>query len=298
MYNQLTKPTMKSLKIQESFTNIESTSFKKYLTEVAQIRLLTPDEEYEIAVLAGNGDKRANELLIKHNLRFVISVAKKYKSPTLNLEDLVNEGNLGLIYASRRFDPSRGFKFISYAIWWIRRSILLYINEHGTAIRLPSNKSNMLHKIKIEFDLMEQKLERKPNFNELVDELEHKFSDEDIAFYCDSIDNKIKSLDLMVNNEGSATAFSNLIEDTSALNVEHYTKGEDSKSNVEAILSILDKPHEREVITLLFGLDGKEPLKLRVIGFFLGLSSERVRQVRDIAIRKMQIGLKTSKTHF
>ena len=288
---------MKAITITDTFTNRDSDSFNKYLNEVAQIRILTPDEEYEIALLAATGDEKYIELLIKHNLRFTISVANQYKTKILKLEDLVNEGNVGLIMAAKRFDPSRGFKFISYAVWWIRRYILIYINEHGTSIRLPSNKSNMLHKIKIEFDLMEQKLERRPNYNELVSELENKFTDEEISFYYDSLNSRISSLDSMITNEGSETALSNLIENTTGLNVESFVKDGDSKYNIETMLSILDKPHERDVITYLFGLDDKEPLRLRTIGFILGLSSERVRQVRDIAIRKLKIGLKDSKIH-
>jgi len=288
---------MKAITITDTFTNRDSDSFNKYLNEVAQIRILTSDEEYEIALLAATGDEKYIELLIKHNLRFTISVANQYKTKILKLEDLVNEGNVGLIMAAKRFDPSRGFKFISYAVWWIRRYILIYINEHGTSIRLPSNKSNMLHKIKIEFDLMEQKLERRPNYNELVSELENKFTDEEISFYYDSLNSRISSLDSMITNEGSETALSNLIENTTGLNVESFVKDGDSKYNIETMLSILDKPHERDVITYLFGLDDKEPLRLRTIGFILGLSSERVRQVRDIAIRKLKIGLKDSKIH-
>jgi len=284
---------MKSLEIKQSITNRESRSLKAYFNEIKEIKVLTHEEEYQLAYEANKGNEEAREKLVKHNLRFVISVAKQYETPFLNLEDLINEGNVGLVVASTKFDPSRGFKFLSYAVYWIRRYILTFIADNGKTIRLPNNKINILTKLKEEYMALEQKLQRKPSYGELVGELEGQYSEDEIAFYYGTANNNIISLDLEVGHEGSSTALVNLIEDTSSINASHYVDATDNKIKHHRILSFLNKDIEREVIKLIYGLDGHEVLPLKTIGFLLGMTSERVRQIRDDSLKQLKIGFKT-----
>tara|TARA_R110000796_G_scaffold162503_1_gene279258 strand:- start:5858 stop:6712 length:855 start_codon:yes stop_codon:yes gene_type:complete len=279
---------MKTTQIKQSITNRDSRSLKSYFQELANIPVLTHQEEYEIAYQAFNGDEKAKQELVKHNLRFVISVAKQYETNHVKLEDLINEGNLGLVIASSKFDPSRGFKFLSYAVYWIRRYILSYIAENGKTIRLPNNKINIMSKLKDEFNLLEQKLQRAPCYDEMVNEVGGKFTEDDVVFYFDTIGNHILSLDKEMGHEGSTTALYNLIEESNNINTSHYLDIEDTEKRQKGILTLLDKKLEREVIKLIYGLDGQESLPLKTIGFLLGISSERVRQLRDESLEKLK----------
>lgn len=278
----------------ETITNRESDAFKKYLLEVANIPVLSTDEEYEIAMLAYQNPKDTTNLdkLVKHNLRFVISVAKQYATATLKLEDLVNEGNYGLISGAKRFDPTRGFKFISYAVWWIRRSILAYIAEHGRTIRLPNNKNNVMQKIKTEYDVLEQVLERIPSYDELVDALKGNFTDSEVSFFMDTISTTIISLDTVVGHDGSSTLYSDLVKDTNCIETDYFVNKDDSQYNISKILGVLKSDNEREVLTMLFGLNGEESMKLKTVGIVMGLTSERVRQIRDAGLIKLRHALK------
>lgn len=278
----------------ETITNRESDAFKKYLLEVANIPVLSTDEEYEIAMLAYQNPKDTTNLdkLVKHNLRFVISVAKQYATATLKLEDLVNEGNYGLISGAKRFDPTRGFKFISYAVWWIRRSILAYIAEHGRTIRLPNNKNNVMQKIKTEYDVLEQVLERIPSYDELVDALKGNFTDSEVSFFMDTISTTIISLDTVVGHDGSSTSYSDLVKDTNCIETDYFVNKDDSQYNISKILGVLKSDNEREVLTMLFGLNGEESMKLKTVGIVMGLTSERVRQIRDAGLIKLRHALK------
>jgi RNA polymerase primary sigma factor len=282
---------MKSLKIQEAITNRDTRSLKTYYNELTKFKLLTPDEEYEIAYKAFNGDEKCRDLLVKHNLRFVISVAKQYETKSIKLEDLINEGNVGLVMASSKFDPSRGFKFLTYGVWWIRRYILSYISENSKTIRLPNNKINSLAKIKIEFNKLEQRLERQPSFNEMVSECNSGFSEDEIDFYFSSLNNHMSSLDKEIGNEGSTATMVDLMKDDESLEPSSYLDDSDREYRQNSLLNLLDTELEKEVINLLFGLDGQTPIALKTIGFLMGLTSERVRQIRDISIRKLKVSL-------
>ena len=285
---------MKKFRISETITNRESDAFKRYLLEVANIPVLSTDEEFEIAMLAlqNPNDTTNVDLLVKHNLRFVITVSKQYVTNTLKLEDLVNEGNYGLITAAKRFDASRGFKFISYAVWWIRRSILAYIAENGRTIRLPNNKNNVMQKIKTEYDVLEQVLERVPSYDELLDALDHHFTDSEVSFFIDTISTSLISLDTVVGHEGSATPFSDLVRETNTVESDHLVNESDSDYNISRILGILKSDNERQVLTMLFGLDGEESMKLKSVGLAMNLTSERVRQIRDAGLIKLRHALK------
>jgi RNA polymerase primary sigma factor len=283
---------MKKFRINETITNRDNDSFKKYLLEVSAIDVLTVDEEYEIAVQAHQGDEKCLELLVKHNLRFVISVAKQYVKHELKLEDLVNEGNLGLIYAAERFDPTLGFKFISYGVWWIKRSILAYIADHGRTIRLPNNKNNVMHKLNGKFEELEQLIEKRPTYSELLEYVEGEFSPSDVAFYVDTTSSAMISLDATIKNDGSETAYSNLIKDNNVVRTDYLVNDKDSDYNITQMLKLLKNDNERKVLTYVFGLDGGEPLKLKNIGLILGLTSERVRQIRDAALSKLRCSTK------
>jgi RNA polymerase primary sigma factor len=283
---------MKNFRINETITNRESASFKKYLFEVSSIDVLTPDKEYEYALQAFQGEKKYRELLVKHNLRFVISVAKQYVTNELKLEDLVNEGNVGLITAAERFDPSKGFKFISYGVWWIKRSILAYIADHGRTIRLPNNKNNVMHKLNGKFEELEQIIERRPNFTELLEYVGDTFSSGDVAFYMDATSTSVISLDATIKNDGSETAYSSMVKDDNVVRTDHLVNTQDSEYNIEKMLGVLKNDNERKVLTLLYGLDGGDQLKLKSVGIILGLTSERVRQIRDAAQAKVRNALK------
>jgi len=279
---------MKRFRINETITNRDNNSFKKYLFEINSIPILTPDEEYELALQAFEGDKESRRLLVEHNLRFVVSVAKQYVTNELKLEDLVNEGNLGLLTAADKFDPTKGFKFISYGVWWIKRNILSYIADHGRTIRLPNNKNNIIHKLNGKFEELEQTIERRPNFDELLDFVGDEFSITDVAFYMDSISTKIISLDAPIQDDGSETAYSSMVKDENVVRTDHLVNNQDSMYNIEKMLSVLKNDNERQVLTLLYGLDGNDTLKLKNVGVILGLTSERVRQIRDAAKLKLR----------
>ena len=283
---------MKTLNIKQSITNRESNSLKHYFNDIKNIKLLNHDEEYELSYASFKGDNVAREKLVKHNLRFVVSVAKQYETNEIKLEDLINEGNIGLVMASTKFDPSRGFKFLSYAVYWIKRCMLAYISENGKTIRLPNNKIDIISKLKNRYELLEQKLEHPPNYNEMVSELSGDFSESDILFYLNNRNKNIKSLDKKIKDENNVIAnLSDLIEGEDSIGPTHYVDKDDVSLMNEAILNMLGKDVERKIIVLIYGLDGKEPLSLKTIGFLLGLSAERVRQLRDKSLETLRIKL-------
>ena len=270
----------------ESITKKDTKSIKKYLQDLSQIPLLTTDEEYELSYLAfEENDECAREKLIKHNLRFVISVAKQYNAKDIEIEDLINEGNIGLIIASQKFDPSKGFKFISYAVWWIRRNILAYITEHSKTIRIPANKSTANYKIAQKCKQLEQELQHEPSFHDIMREFGDEFTEDDILFYFESLYNgHTASLDKKVGDTITSETLGDLIEDDKVLKPTHFVNELDAKYEREVILNLLNNDLERKVLELLYGIDGKEPTTLKTTGFLLGLSSERIRQIRDKAL--------------
>jgi RNA polymerase primary sigma factor len=274
---------MRQLKISKQITNRESQSLDKYLQEIGKVDLLTPDEEVTLAKRIRDGDQLALEKLTKANLRFVVSVAKQYQNQGLSLGDLINEGNLGLIKAAQRFDETRGFKFISYAVWWIRQSILQALAEQSRIVRLPLNRVGSLNKISKTFSELEQKFEREPSPDELAEVLEVstsevvdtlKISGRHVSMDAPFVQGEENSLLDVLENDGEDTPDSNLMDDS-------------LRKEVQRALSTLTQ-READVITLYFGLNGEHSMTLEEIGEKFNLTRERVRQIKEKAIRRLR----------
>ncbi|MBL3658233.1 sigma-70 family RNA polymerase sigma factor [Fulvivirga sediminis] len=274
---------MRQLKISKQITNRESQSLDKYLQEIGKVDLLTPDEEVELAQRIREGDQLALEKLTKANLRFVVSVAKQYQNQGLSLGDLINEGNLGLIKAAQRFDETRGFKFISYAVWWIRQSILQALAEQSRIVRLPLNRVGSLNKISKTFSELEQKYEREPSPDELAEVLEvttaevvdtMKISGRHVSMDAPFVQGEENSLLDVLENDLNETPDSELMNDS-------------LRREVQRALSTLTQ-READVITLYFGLNGEHSMTLEEIGEKFNLTRERVRQIKEKAIRRLR----------
>ena len=274
---------MRQLKISKQITNRESQSLDKYLQEIGKVDLLTPDEEVTLAQRIREGDQQALERLTKANLRFVVSVAKQYQNQGLSLGDLINEGNLGLIKAAQRFDETRGFKFISYAVWWIRQSILQALAEQSRIVRLPLNSVGSLNKISKTFSDLEQKFEREPSpeelaevldisANEVVDTL--KISGRHVSMDAPFVQGEENSLLDVLENDMEEKPDQGLINDS-------------LRKEVARALSTLTQ-RESDVIALYFGLNGEHPMTLEEIGEKFNLTRERVRQIKEKAIRRLR----------
>ena len=273
---------MRQLKISKSITNRESASLDKYLQEIGHEELLTTDEEVELAQRIRKGDKRALERLTKANLRFVVSVAKQYQNQGLSLPDLINEGNVGLIKAAEKFDETRGFKFISYAVWWIRQSILQAIAEQSRLVRLPLNQVGSVNKITRELNKFEQEHERKPSVDEIaerVDLPEDKIAD---AMKANS---RHVSMDAPIADGEDSSMIDFLSGDSS--NTDRELAIESLKAEVSRILKLLtDK--EQKVLRAFFGIDGSPEMTLDEIGEKYNLTRERVRQIKEKALRRLR----------
>ena len=274
---------MRQLKISKQITNRESQSLDKYLQEIGKVDLLTPDEEVELAKRIKEGDQIALEKLTKANLRFVVSVAKQYQNQGLSLGDLINEGNLGLIKAAQRFDETRGFKFISYAVWWIRQSILQALAEQSRIVRLPLNRVGSLNKISKTFSEHEQKYEREPSPEELAEVLDvttaevvdtMKISGRHVSMDAPFVQGEENSLLDVLENDSEETPDSGLMNDS-------------LRKEVQRALSTLTQ-READVITLYFGLNGEHAMTLEEIGEKFNLTRERVRQIKEKAIRRLR----------
>lgn len=273
---------MRQLKISKSITNRESASLDKYLQEIGHEELLTTDQEVELAQRIRKGDKRAMERLTKANLRFVVSVAKQYQNQGLSLPDLINEGNVGLIKAAEKFDETRGFKFISYAVWWIRQSILQAIAEQSRLVRLPLNQVGSVNKITRELNKFEQEHERKPSVDEIaerVDLPEDKIAD---AMKANS---RHVSMDAPIADGEDSSMIDFLSGDSS--NTDRELAIESLKAEVSRILKLLtDK--EQKVLRAFFGIDGSPEMTLDEIGEKYNLTRERVRQIKEKALRRLR----------
>ena len=273
---------MRQLKILKSITNRESASLDKYLQEIGHEELLTTDQEVELAQRIRKGDKRALERLTKANLRFVVSVAKQYQNQGLSLPDLINEGNVGLIKAAEKFDETRGFKFISYAVWWIRQSILQAIAEQSRLVRLPLNQVGSVNKITRELSRFEQEHERKPSVDEIaerVDLPEDKIAD---AMKANS---RHVSMDAPIADGEDSSMIDFLAGDSS--NTDKELAIESLKAEVSRILKLLtDK--EQKVLRAFFGIDGSPEMTLDEIGEKYNLTRERVRQIKEKALRRLR----------
>ncbi len=274
---------MRQLKISKQITNRESQSLDKYLQEIGKVDLLTPDEEVTLAQRIRDGDQLALEKLTKANLRFVVSVAKQYQNQGLSLGDLINEGNLGLIKAAKRFDETRGFKFISYAVWWIRQSILQALAEQSRIVRLPLNRVGSLNKISKSFSELEQKFEREPSPEEIAEVLELT-----TAEVVDTL--KISGRHVSVDApfvQGEENRLLDVLENEDEESPDTGLMNDSLRKEVQRALSTLTK-READVITLYFGLNGEHSLTLEEIGEKFNLTRERVRQIKEKAIRRLR----------
>lgn len=274
---------MRQLKITKSITNREIMSLDKYLQEIGNEELLTIDEEVELAQKIREGDKKALERLTKANLRFVVSVAKQYQSQGMSLPDLINEGNLGLLKAAERFDETRGFKFISYAVWWIRQSILQAIASQGRMVRLPANQLGVVNKIAKAFIKFEQKYERTPNVMELM--AETGLSEEHVLEALDFTTRQV-SVDSPFRDEEGMSLL-DVLPSTSVPSSDKVLMDESLRDEIHRALKELPE-REQEVLVAYFGIDGREQT-LEEIGDFYGLSRERVRQIKEKGIKHLRL---------
>lgn len=276
---------MRQLKISKQITNRETASLDKYLQDISGERMISVDEEVDLAKRIREGDKRALEMLTRANLRFVVSVAKQYQNQGLTLPDLINEGNIGLIKAAERFDETKGFKFISYAVWWIRQSILQALADQARIVRLPLNKISTINKLNKVISELEQTYERQPTIQELAEYLD--VSEDDIR---QSIANSGKhiSMDapLLEGDESSSTMY-DILPNSANNNPEMGLFKDSLRKDIERSLSTLTS-RESEIIRLFYGLNGKHPLSLEEIGEQFDLTRERVRQIKEKAIRRMK----------
>ena len=273
---------MRQLKITKSITNRESASLEKYLQEISKEEMISAEEEVELAQLIKKGDKKALERLTRANLRFVVSVAKQYQNQGLSLPDLINEGNLGLLKAAERFDETRGFKFISYAVWWIRQSILQAISEQSRIVRLPLNQVGSVNKINREISKFEQENERRPSVHEIADHIDLPQEKIDDAM---NITGHHLSVDAPFSDAEDSSLLDVLVnEDIPPTDI--FLVDESLRSEIQAALGVLNE-RERTVIEASYGL-GTPELTLEEIGEKYGLSRERVRQIKEKAIRKLR----------
>ncbi len=275
---------MRQLKITNKITTRESLALDKYLTDIGRISLLTPEEEAELARRIRQGDSAALEKLTKANLRFVVSVAKQYQNQGLSLSDLINEGNVGLIKAAKRFDETKGFKFISYAVWWIRQSILQAIVEYSRIVRLPLNKVGSYNKVNAAFTAFVQEFEREPSLDELADLLE--MTPKEVSHVLRGNIRHV-SVDAPLSGEDSDATMLDLIEGDDNVHPDHALMDQSLKEEVQQGLSILT-PREMEVLSSYYGLNGYKALTLEEIGELYGLTRERVRQIKERAIRRLR----------
>ncbi len=274
---------MRQLKISKQFTNRENKSLDKYLNEISKVEMISPGEEVELAKRIKENDQAALEKLVTANLRFVVSVAKQYQNQGLTLGDLINEGNLGLIKAAQRFDETRGFKFISYAVWWIRQSILQALADQSRLVRLPLNKVGSLSKIGNAAAELEQKYEREATTSEIAEKLELPGQEVETTL---SSSSRHLSIDAPINEEEDANLLT-LLPNHQEPNPDVDLLHESLQKEITRVISLLaDK--EREIVKLFFGLEGNAPHSYEDISEKVNLTRERVRQIKEKALRKLR----------
>ena len=279
---------MRQLKITKSITNRDGDSLDKYLQEIGHEELISVDEEVELAQRIRKGDRKALEKLTKANLRFVVSVAKQYQNQGLSLPDLINEGNVGLIKAAEKFDETRGFKFISYAVWWIRQSILQAIAEQSRIVRLPLNQVGSVNKINRMLNKFEQEHERRPSIDEIADKIDIPQDKIEEAM---KVNGKHVSMDAPFA-DGEDNSLLDVMENSDAPSADNTLISESLAMEISRALDILNE-RERDIIELSFGIAQPE-MTLEEIGDRFGLTRERVRQIREKAIRKLRNANKKS----
>lgn len=274
---------MRQLKISKQVTNRDTLSLDKYLHEISKVELLSPDHEVELAKRIKKGDRQALETLIKGNLRFVVSVAKQYQNQGLSLPDLINEGNMGLIKAAERFDETRGFKFISYAVWWIRQSILQALAEQARIVRVPLNKIGSINKINKTFSQLEQEFQREPTQEELAEILETRI---DLVESSLGVSSSHLSMDAPINDDESNNLYDVLLNNDSP-SPDNELMTSSLRKEIERSLSTLGE-READILRYYFGLNGYPPYTLEEIGAEFSLTRERVRQIKEKAIKKLK----------
>jgi RNA polymerase primary sigma factor len=300
---------MKPLQITARVTNRENQSFKQYLKDISEIDKFTPEQEKECTEKSSRGDQDAIDELVRRNLRFVVSVAKQYSNAQNPLEDLVNEGNIGLIKAAKRFKPDMGFKFISYGVWWIRKVILEHLAKHGRMVRLPANKLNSLSKLDKEINQLEQKLCRPISIGDVIDEFgydevsgdnssnkktkdEYEFLSALNYYSMDSLDRDISG------QENDGVSLSDTLSDESIFKAtDHDIITQDTKNGLDNVLSTL-KPRDKQIMVALFGLDGTIPRTLKDVGDEMGITREMVRQIKERTLLKLKKQLQNSELKF
>jgi len=274
---------MRQLKITKQVTNRETPSLDKYLHEIGKVKLLNADEEVALAKKIKKGDGKALELLINANLRFVVSVSKQYQNQGLSLPDLINEGNLGLIKAAQRFDETRGFKFISYAVWWIRQSILQALAEQARIVRLPLNKIGSINKVNNAFSRLEQDFQREPTADEIAKLLEIAPKEVKDAL---KVSSRHISMDAPLRKDEDNTLYDVLLSSDS-LSPDTHLIDDSLRQEIERSLATLST-READIIKLYYGLNGEPPYSLEEIGKLFNLTRERVRQIKEKAIKRLK----------
>ncbi len=274
---------MRQLKITKQVTNRETPSLDKYLHEIGKVKLLNAEEEVSLAKKIRMGDNKALELLINANLRFVVSVSKQYQNQGLSLPDLINEGNLGLIKAAQRFDETRGFKFISYAVWWIRQSILQALAEQARIVRLPLNKIGSINKVNNAFSRLEQDFQREPTTNEIAKLLEMAPKEVKDAL---NVSSRHISMDAPLKKDEDNTLYDVLLSSES-LSPDTHLIDNSLRQEIDRSLATLST-READIIKLYYGLNGEPPYSLEEIGKLFNLTRERVRQIKEKAIKRLK----------
>ena len=283
---------MRQLKISKSITNREQGALDKYLIDIAKEPMVTPDEEVELAQRIRQGDQIALDRLVRANLRFVVSVAKQYQNQGLSLADLINEGNVGLIKAARRFDETKGFKFISYAVWWIRQAILQAVAEQSRMVRLPLNQVGFLSRVKKTASYLEQLYQRKPTIKEIADELNLPEEKVDAII---KVGSKEISMDAPVSSDDEMSFIDTMIPEDNN-DADKIVVSETESAEIRRSLSVLNEK-ERQILIYYFGLDSSHSYTLEEIGYMMDMTRERVRQVKDKALKKLRIRSKKALLH-
>ncbi|MBN2743889.1 RNA polymerase primary sigma factor [Breznakibacter xylanolyticus] len=274
---------MRQLKITKQVTNRETPALDKYLHEIGKVKLISTDEEVGLAKLIRQGDAKSLERLVNSNLRFVVSVAKQYQNQGLTLSDLINEGNLGLIKAAQRFDETRGFKFISYAVWWIRQSILQALAEQARIVRLPLNKIGAINKVNNTFARLEQEFQREPTSDEIADVLQIAAGEVKDAL---KVSSRHVSMDAPLKRDEDNTLYDILLEqDTESPDA--YLLSDSLRKEIDRCLSTLSH-READIIRLYYGLSNEPPYSLEEIGKLFNLTRERVRQIKEKGIKRLK----------
>lgn len=283
---------MRQLKISKSITNREQGALDKYLADIAKEPMITPDEEVELAQKIKMGDQIALDRLVRANLRFVVSVAKQYQNQGLSLADLINEGNVGLIKAAQRFDETKGFKFISYAVWWIRQAILQAVAEQSRMVRLPLNQVGFLSRVKKTASSLEQLYQRKPTIKEIADELDMPEGKIEAIL---KINSKEVSMDAPVTSDDDLTFIDTVVPEDN-YDADKDVMSEFESAEIKRSLLVLSEK-ERQVIIYYFGLESNKSYTLEEIGYMMDMTRERVRQVKDKALKKLRLRSKKNLLH-